>query len=83
MKRGVALTLPAQSNVRTKLEEMGVDIKILRFIDTLTKEDQQAIYHFFLEIMNDELIFILTLKDQDFTEEYIRQREKEQSVILN
>lgn len=77
------MTCSVQSNVRTKLEEMGVDIKILKYIDSLTLEEQQAIYHFFLEIMNDELIFVLALKDQEFTQEYLKQREREQPLVMN
>lgn len=68
---------------RKKLEEMGVDKKILDYIDQLSTEDQQGIYHFFLEIMNDELVFIIALKDQSFTERYLKERENLQPLTLN
>jgi hypothetical protein len=75
--------LIAEKKIRKKLEEVGVDIQILNHIDSLEHDEQQGIYHFFLEIMNDELLFILALRDNSFSEMYLREKERNQPMSLN
>lgn len=70
-------------NTRKKLEEMGVDTKILNYIDELSPEEQKGIYHFFLEIMNDELVFVIAMRDHEFTERYLKERNQIQPLTLN
>lgn len=69
--------------VRKNLIELGVDRKLIDYIDQLSLEEIKGIYTFFLEIMEDELLFVIGLKDLEFTQSYLVEKEKRQPMGLN
>lgn len=79
--------LPKHTSIKCqkqqKLEEIGVNIRLLHFIDNLIEEEQQGIYHYFLETMEEELAFIIDLIDLKFIKKYLEEKEKIQPMGLN
>jgi hypothetical protein len=52
----------------------------------MSVDEQEGVYLFFLEIMHDELLFVLSLKDATFTKKYLAQKAKTHSdheMVLN
>lgn len=64
------------SEIKTKLIEIGVDAEILNQIDAMPPDEQTGVYTFFTEIMNDELLFVLALKNPSFATEYLNRKKQ-------
>lgn len=82
-ERGVDLFHQQEVHLRQKLEEIGVDMKILNFIDTLAPEKQKNIYNFFVQIANDELVFVIALLENHSCEDSLKQEIEKLALPLN
>lgn len=69
--------------MRMKLEELGVDTEILAEIDKLSSVEKDGLYHLFLEILNDELLFVVSLNDYSILQKYNRKKEYHQPMVIN
>lgn len=58
-------------DIREQLIKIGIHIEIVKFLDTLAPEVQEDISLLFQKMANDELLFILSLKELDFVKERI------------
>ena len=58
--------------IREQMNKLGIDKDILEHLDTLSPENQEDIALLFKAVANDELLFILSLKELDFVENRIK-----------
>lgn len=63
--------------LREHLFKIGIDPTIVEHLDTLDSANQEDIAMLFMEIANDELLFVISLKDIAFVEKYINSKKKE------
>ncbi|MFJ7684792.1 hypothetical protein [Peribacillus butanolivorans] len=60
-----------RKHFRHRLADIGVDKKILNYIDKLNAESNEK-FTFFVEIVNDELLFAIALINNKESEEYLK-----------
>lgn len=63
--------------LRENLLKIGIDPTIVDHLDTLDSAIQEDIAMLFTEIANDELLFVLSLRDFNFVESYINSKKNE------
>jgi hypothetical protein len=69
--------------IRFQLINMGVDPILLDYINKMTNEEQEGLFQLFIQIVEDELLFCLALKDLNLSDEYLLQREQYLPLIAN
>lgn len=71
------LTTPTYPQLREHLIKIGIDPGIITHLDTLDSDKQEDIAMLFTEIANDELLFVISMKDLPFVEEYLNSKKKD------
>ncbi|MFS0783495.1 hypothetical protein [Bacillus sp. 1P06AnD] len=69
--------------LRKRIEEFGVNLPTLHYIDQLTPDTQNMIYKYLVEIMDDELLFVITRCNNEESEEKLKMIIDSQSYKLN
>lgn len=77
------MTRVDQLEVREKLLQLGVDEEILDEIDSLPQKEKDGMYTAFIEIMSDELLFVLAMRKPNFVKEYMVRKRQGYQVGLN
>lgn len=62
------------NQIKIQLLEIGVDQKLIYFIEKMPTETQKGLFNIFLDIVEDELLFVLALTDMTLSDEYLLQK---------